>query len=139
MAYLVDSDWLIDYLADLPVANDLLESLFDEGVAVSVISCIEVYEGIEGGIVRGAQAPFERLLAGSLLLTISQAVSRRCARLRHTLRTQGRRVNQRAMDLLIASTALEHDLTLVTRNLEDYRDIPGLALYPGPGPRSTPG
>ena len=31
-------------------------------------------------------------------------------------------------DLMIASTALVHDLTLVTHNRADYRNIPGLRL-----------
>jgi predicted nucleic acid-binding protein len=41
-------------------------------------------------------------------------------------------VRQRALDLIIAATALEHDLTLVTRNREDFQDIPGLQtlFYP---------
>jgi predicted nucleic acid-binding protein len=30
---------------------------------------------------------------------------------------------------VIAATALENDLRLVTRNLADYTDIPELALY----------
>lgn len=29
---------------------------------------------------------------------------------------------------MIAATALEHDLTIVTRNLDDYKDIPDLKL-----------
>ena len=45
------------------------------------------------------------------------------------MRKAGKRVNSRALDLLIAATALEYDLTLVTRNTEDYGDIPGLKLY----------
>jgi tRNA(fMet)-specific endonuclease VapC len=32
------------------------------------------------------------------------------------------------MDLLIAATALVHDLTLVTHNTKDYANIPGLRL-----------
>jgi len=35
------------------------------------------------------------------------------------------------LDLLIAATALEHELTIVTRNIEDFNDIPGLVLYAG--------
>lgn len=42
---------------------------------------------------------------------------------------QGKRVRQRALDLLIAATAIEHNLTLVTRNQADYRDVPGLMLF----------
>jgi predicted nucleic acid-binding protein len=33
------------------------------------------------------------------------------------------------MDLLIAATALEHELTLVTHNLKDFELIPDLKLY----------
>jgi predicted nucleic acid-binding protein len=33
------------------------------------------------------------------------------------------------MDLLIAATALEDELTLVTGNIEDYQDIAGLDIY----------
>jgi tRNA(fMet)-specific endonuclease VapC len=32
------------------------------------------------------------------------------------------------MDLLIASTALAHGLTLVTHNTQDFTNIPGLNL-----------
>ena len=64
------------------------------------------------------------------VLTLTIPIAERCARLRETLRLQGKRVNQRALDLIVAATALEHDLTLVPRNVADYRDIPGLNLYP---------
>jgi predicted nucleic acid-binding protein len=46
-------------------------------------------------------------------------VAQRCARLREALRGDRRRVDARAFDLLVAATALEYDLTLVTRNLRD--------------------
>jgi predicted nucleic acid-binding protein len=33
------------------------------------------------------------------------------------------------MDILIAATCLEHDLTLLTRNRKDFQKIPSLKLY----------
>ncbi|HLH72986.1 MAG TPA: type II toxin-antitoxin system VapC family toxin [Chloroflexota bacterium] len=45
---------------------------------------------------------------------------------RGTLLQQGISVSR--MDLLIASVALVHDLTLVTHNTADYQNIPGLRL-----------
>jgi len=134
MSYLIDSDWLIDWLALDPAAEQLVESLFDAGLAVSIISYVEVYEGIERTANDEAAGKFEALLEPIPLFNISPSVARRCARLRLSLRAQGKRVNQRAMDLLIAATALEEGLTLVTRNTEDYRDIPGLDLYVLPAP-----
>ncbi len=38
-------------------------------------------------------------------------------------------MNARSLDLIIAATALEYNLTLVTRNTEDYADVPDLKLY----------
>ena len=32
------------------------------------------------------------------------------------------------MDLLIAATALAHDLTLVTHNVQDFANVPGLTV-----------
>ena len=45
------------------------------------------------------------------------------------MRRQGKRVGQRALDLIVAATAIEHDLVLVTRNVRDYADIPQIKLY----------
>jgi predicted nucleic acid-binding protein len=45
------------------------------------------------------------------------------------LRRQKLQVNERALDLLIAVTAIDHGLILVIRNLRDYDDIPGMTLY----------
>jgi predicted nucleic acid-binding protein len=63
-----------------------------------------------------------------ILLPLSPAVARRCAELRRQLRRQGKRVRARALDLIVAATAIEYDLTLVTNNTAGYRDIPGLKL-----------
>jgi tRNA(fMet)-specific endonuclease VapC len=38
------------------------------------------------------------------------------------------RLKVRKMDLQIAATALEHDGTVVTRNVRDFRAIPGLTV-----------
>jgi predicted nucleic acid-binding protein len=50
---------------------------------------------------------------------------------RHGLDGDGacKRVNQRALDVVIAATAIEYGLTLVTRNITDYADIPDLTLH----------
>ena len=49
-------------------------------------------------------------------------------------------MNHRAMDLLIAATALEHDLVLVTRNTRHYADVADLRLHqPVGGPSAGDG
>jgi tRNA(fMet)-specific endonuclease VapC len=127
MAYLIDSDWVIDYLAGVPDALELLDRLAEEGIAISIVTYMEVYQGVERS---DNPEEAERRLASFLeavpLLPVSPAVARRGARLRETLRSQGKRVANRALDLLIAATAIEYGLTLVTRNVRDYSDIPDL-------------
>jgi len=76
-----------------------------------------------------AETDLQTFLTGVLLFPFTLAVARRCAGVRHALRTQGRRVGSRALDLIVAATAIEHDLILVSRNREDYKGVPGLPLY----------
>ena len=130
MPYLVDSNVVIDQLTDVPSASAVLESLTPKGLAISIVTYMEAFQGIERSPdVEQAREKFQAFTDGVLILPFSFAVAERCARLRETLRTQKKRVNSRALDLIIAATALEYDLTLVTKNTEDFTDIPGLTLY----------
>lgn len=130
MAYLIDSDLVIDHLADDPAARRLLDRLAPDGLTISMITYLEVYQGVlVSPDPDQAQARLEAFLAAVPIVPFSATVARRCARLRVELQRQGKRVRSRALDLLTAATALEHELTLVTRNLADYTDIPALALY----------
>lgn len=53
------------------------------------------------------------------VLSIGSHVARRWGRLRASLEAEGR--PHPVLDLCIAATALEHDLTVVTRNVKDYQ------------------
>jgi len=130
MPYLIDTDWVIDLLASVPEAVQLLDRLAQDGIAISIITYMEAYQGVERSPhPEEAQNKLSALLNSLPVVSLSPAVAQRCARLRETLRKQGKRVNARSLDLIIAATALEYNLTLVTRNTEDYADVPGLKLY----------
>jgi len=130
MAYLVDTDSLIDMYSDQQVALELLERLAASGIAISIISYMEVYEGIlRSRTPEQVERKLDALLETIPLVPLSLRIAQRCARLRKALRQEGKRVNQRALDLIIAATAIEHGLDLVTRNADDYKDVPGLRLY----------
>jgi predicted nucleic acid-binding protein len=109
--------------------EELIGRLASQGVAVSIISYMEAFQGLK----RQPDSPetqvrFHELFSSISVIQLSKAVARRCTDLREALKQQGKRVNQRALDLMIAATALEYNLILVSRNLDDYRDIPGLQL-----------
>lgn len=130
MPYLVDSDVLIARREGQPGALALLEQLAPQGLAISVITYMEVYQGtLRSPDPEWARASLDTLLAGVPVVPFSLAAARRCATLREDLARQGKRVRTRALDLITAAIALEHGYTLVTRNLEDYEDIPDLAHY----------
>ncbi|MBI2953070.1 MAG: type II toxin-antitoxin system VapC family toxin [Chloroflexi bacterium] len=130
MNYLVDTDWIIDYLTGQTEAGDLFAKLIPDGVAISTISFSEVYEGIYGSRSPAlGEAAFQSFLREITVLGISRAVAKRNGQIRYQLRAQRHQISHRALDLLIVATALEHGLTLVTRNVGDYQDVPGVRLY----------
>ena len=131
MPYLIDTDLVIDHLANTPQTNDLLEQLIPAGIAISIITYMEAYQGVlRSRNVKEAHSKFQVFRRSVPVLPFSLSVAKRCATLREQLKHQQKRVKSRALDLMNAAIALEHDLTLVTRNMEDYHDIPGLQLYP---------
>ncbi len=128
MTYLVDSDWVADWLKGYRAALQLLTTLRPAGLAISAVTYGEIYEGIYHGQNRGAQERgFRQFLRVVRVLPISRIVLRRFAQLRGDLRVQGQLIGD--MDLLIAATVLTYDLTLVTRNVRHFQRIPGLKLY----------
>ena len=130
MPYLIDSDVVIDHLADVSTATTLLEQLAAEGIAVSIITYMEAYQGVlRSPHPTKARKQFEAFLETVPVLPFSQACAKRCAQLREALHKEGKRVKARALDLMTAAIALEFGLSLVTRNVEDYKDIPDLKLY----------
>lgn len=130
MRYLLDTDFVIDYLTGQDHAYRLFLSFLANGAALSIVTYSEIYEGIYGSRdPREAEEGFRAFLKGVTIHSISRAVARRNASIRHDLRRQKHPIAHRAFDLLIAATALEHDLELVTGNTSDYDDIPGLSLH----------
>ena len=130
MSHLIDTDFVINHLYDRGGATSTLLELRRTGIAVSVITVMEVIEGIEGGRTpQAARRGFRVFLRGTRVLVVSRPIAERAAAIRLDLRRQKRQVNERALDLIVAATALEHGLILVTRNTRDYADIPGIVLY----------
>src|SRR5260370_990378 len=107
MPYLVDSDIVIDHLANSKEATALLEKLASEGIAISIITYMETYQGVLRSPQPDlARTQFEAFVAALPVLPFSLNTARRCASLREALKKAGKRVKARALDLMTAAIAL---------------------------------
>lgn len=123
------------YLLDTNVVSELrrtkphgavvawLDTVPSEALFLSAVTLAEIQRGIELTRERDGSkaAEIERWLdavaASWSVLPLTGAICRRWARLQH------RKPREAIEDLLIAATALEHDLMVATRNVKDYRDL----------------
>ena len=127
MSYLVDSDILMSALNGRVPAANLLRQHRNAGLSVSLVSVGEIYDGAMGSPEPDRELEVARLFLTPFdLLTLDDAVMLQFAQLRVDLRGQGRLIPD--FDLLIAATALAHDLTLITGNMRHFERVPGLAL-----------
>ncbi len=129
MRYLLDTTVVIPVLAGDQNTIDLVGRLAREGIGASILSYLEVWQGIVGlPDPEPVKQKVEEFFTDVPLLTIDIAVARRSAELRAMLAKQGKNPRRRAFDLVIAATVMEHNLALVTHNTRDFADIPDLTL-----------
>lgn len=128
MKHLTDATFVIDVLHGRPAALALQPRLLQEGLALSIITYMELWEGVETNRdPRQAALVLRQFLQPVTVLPFSRTVARQTARLRAEMRRQRRPLEQRALDILIAGTALSYNLVMVTSD-KDFADIPGLTL-----------
>lgn len=131
MSYLVDTDWMASYLKGRADAQQLLRTLRPAGLATSLITYGELLDGIYYGRNPTAnEQVFRQFLRAIRVLPLNRPIMERFARIRGDLRQRGQIIGD--PDILIAATALHHNLILVTRNLQHFQRIPQLKLYLNP-------
>lgn len=128
MKFLVDTDYVVDYLKRREVATKLLTTLAVDGLGISLITYGEIYEGILFGENRARhEAAFRGFLRIADVVALNRTTMRRFAQIRGDLRRTGEIIGD--ADILIAATAAHYDLTIVTRNRTHFERIPDLKLY----------
>lgn len=127
MTHLLDTDTCIDLLRGREAAvGHALRHRPDE-LAVSAITRYELLYGVERCPPkwRKKEGTKVRLLLEQFhVLPFTGETAAHAARLRAALESTGRSIGP--MDVLIAATALENQLPLVTGNLAEFRRVPGL-------------
>ncbi len=124
MKYLLDTTQVVYFLRGAPSVVADLQSRKSEGMAVSIISIAELYEGVFGSRDPGAAERAVRdFLSDVSVLGIDEGTARIFGQERVKLRQAGTRMSD--MDLLIAATALYHNLTLLTSD-RDFERVENL-------------
>jgi len=127
MRSLIDTDWVIHYLNNHPPIVQRLGELQSEGLALSIISLAELYEGIYySSDPDGNERALNDFLRGVTVIGIDEETCKIFGRERGRLRAEGKRVGD--PDLFIASTALQHNLILLTNNRRHFEMIAGVRL-----------
>jgi len=121
MAYLVDSDIMVDLLRGSSGAADFLDGI-QSAWAISTITCLELFAGTR---TQRETNDLDVVLTGYRAIPPNEDIARRSY---YLMKTYARSHGLDPLDALIAATALEEGLTLATRNRKHFEVIPDLSL-----------
>lgn len=118
--------WVIEYLKGRKTTVETLTHYAAAGLAISLITYGEMYEGILSGhdLKRHKQGFLTFLRTPIAVLSPNKLIMKRFAQVRGQLRQAGQLISD--FDLVIAATALHYDLTLLSRNRQHFNRIPDL-------------
>jgi tRNA(fMet)-specific endonuclease VapC len=128
MIYLPDTNVWIAYLnaGDSPVKTHFLHHSVQE-IALCAVVKAELLYGAHRSTKRDANFRLlEMLFREFVSLPFDDVAAHHYGRIRATLAARGTPIGPN--DLMIAATALAHDLTLVTHNTNEFRRVEGLSL-----------
>jgi predicted nucleic acid-binding protein len=121
MAYLIDSDVMVDFTRGNAKAADYLDSLGGD----FLLSAITALELIAGARNQREVAALDALISAYGQIPPNEDIARRAYSL---LMTFARSHGLHALDALIAATAIQNGLTLVSRNRKHFQMIRELTL-----------
>ena len=132
MRYLLDTNWAIDAIRGgrraVPVF-ERIEQIGSEDVGLSVISLAELsvghYRSRDGARSRAVTLGF---IADFGLLPVDEETCEIFGRIKAQLQLAGNTIED--FDTMIAATAIQHDLTLLSNNRNHFNRVEGLTLDP---------
>lgn len=120
--YIFDTDILVDYLRLHKPAIKLLDETDKNNRGIAFISQFELLKGCNA---KAQSQKIDSFLKHFKVLPLDPKVAKKALQIYRTVKWHA---NIEIPDSLIAATAIENKLTLVTRNIKHYREIPALKL-----------
>jgi tRNA(fMet)-specific endonuclease VapC len=127
MKYLLDTNICIYAINQRsPTIVQQMQRAGRENLATSALVAAELAFGVANGIRADSKLHLQTFLSGLHVLAWRESAVWHYARQRKLLKTAGTPIG--VMDLLIASQALDENITLVTNNMREFERIEGLRL-----------
>lgn len=125
---LLDTNIISALMRRHPVVMTKIQDYLDrqKRLTFSIISYYEILRGLEVKHAAVQKQRFELACLNSEILSLDEAVIRRAIKIYADLYRRGQLIED--ADILIAATALVHNLPLVTNNYKHFSRIPALAL-----------
>lgn len=138
MTYLIDTNVLSELRRKTP-APEVMRWFAQRPAAslyLSVLTLGEIRKGVESLTDATRKAALHQWLSADLPSYFAERIlpidARVCDRWGRILAAAGRPVP--AIDSLLAATAIEHNLILITRNVKDFISLPVATIDPWSGP-----
>ena len=129
--YLLDTGWVVRHLRGRLPYTESIARRVAEGLAISIISVAELQEGVVLAKDRDRAAQsLAMFLTTVAILPVEEATCRIFGELSATLHGQGNHPGD--FDTLIAATALQHKLTVLTTDADDFSRFEGLTIITVP-------
>lgn len=121
MNYLLDTNFVINYFKGLyeGTARTFTDTVVNETTFISVITRIELL-GWQS-ISAGDELTIQDFITDSIIFSLEEAIIQQAIILRKSKKIK-------LPDAIIASTALVHNLQLLTHNIKDFENIDGLIV-----------
>jgi len=125
--YLLDTDTIIYSLKGNRNVQENLRLHINDLIQINIITLMELYYGAyKSQHVDANLAKIKTLEQSLAILTSGQETAEIFGKLKAKLESDGNRLDD--FDLIIAATALTHNLVLVTNNEKHFQRIEGLKL-----------
>ena len=125
--YLLDTNTLIYFFKQQGQVATHLKNIAPSQISISSVVLFE----LEYGVLRSTRPDHQRKGIDAVLTvygisSLDDKAAKSAAWIKYTLEAAGTPIGH--FDLLIAGTALAHDMTLVTRNTREFERVPGLRV-----------
>lgn len=125
---LLDTDTLSYFFKQEKAVVDKVDKYLQEfgSVNISVVTYYEIMNGLLYKDARKQLEKFETFISLNTIIPLSENSARKSAEIYAELRKTGNAIGHN--DILIAGTAIENDMVLITNNAKHFNRVEGLEI-----------